>query len=185
MPFCDPPTDMSMPQASCSYSSEASPEMVSTISSAGWLVRLRALRTSSGCVTQLVEVSLCTTITALILCRRSAASFASIASTSAPRRQSVGKNSTSSLNFSAMPSHNTANWPVSAISTLSPGDSVFTIAAARRRIDDNRLLGPENALATCEHGMTEFGEFRAAMIQGRHVHGPQHPVGHVGRSWNL
>ena len=47
---------------------EARPEMVSTINSAGWLVRLRALRTSSGWVTQLVEVSLCTTHTALILC---------------------------------------------------------------------------------------------------------------------
>jgi hypothetical protein len=33
--------------------------------------------------------------------------------------------------------------------------------------------------------MTEFGELGAAMIQRRHVHGPQHPVGHVGGSWNL
>ena len=179
-----------MPQASCSYSSDARPEMVSTINSAGWLVRLRALRTSSGWVTQLVEVSLCTTSTALILCARSAASLASICSTSAPRRQSVGRNSTSSLNFSAMPRHSTANWPVSAISTLSPGDSVLTIAAsqapdARRGIDDDRLFGAEDALAAGQHGITEFGEFGAAMIQGRHVHGPQHPVGHVGRSWNL
>src|ERR1700704_4693344 len=78
MPFCDPATEISMPQASCSYSSEARPEMVSTISNAGCLVRLRALRTSSGWVTQLVEVSLCTTSTALILCARSAASFDSI-----------------------------------------------------------------------------------------------------------
>src|SRR3954454_19164856 len=68
MPFCEPPTDTSMPQASCSNSSEASPEMVSTISSAGCLVRSSALRTSCGWVTQLVEVSLCTTITALIWC---------------------------------------------------------------------------------------------------------------------
>src|SRR2546423_7308204 len=33
--------------------------------------------------------------------------------------------------------------------------------------------------------MTQFGEFWTAMIQGRHIHRPQHPVGHVGRSWNL
>ena len=126
----------------------------------------------------------------LDLCWRSAASLASIASTSAPRRQSVGRNSTSSLNFSAMPRHSTANWPVSAISTLSPGDSVLTIAASQAPvpddgIDDDRLPGAENALAARQHGMAEFGEFGTAMIQGRHVHGPQHPVGHVGRSWNL
>jgi hypothetical protein len=23
------------------------------------------------------------------------------------------------------------------------------------------------------------------MIHGRHIHGTQHPVGHIGRSWNL
>ncbi len=136
MPFCDPATEISMPQASCSYSSEARPEMVSTIRSAGWLVRLSALRTSSGWVTQLVEVSLCTTQTALILCPRSAASLASISATSAPRRQSVGRNSTSSLNLSAMPRHSTANWPVSAISTLSPGDSVLTIAASQAPVPE-------------------------------------------------
>src|SRR5215212_6206577 len=68
MPFCEPPTEISIPQPSCSYSSEARPEMVSTISSAGCCVRLRALRTSSGWVTHPVEVSLCTTQTALILC---------------------------------------------------------------------------------------------------------------------
>src|ERR1700710_948411 len=135
-PFCEPATDTSTPQASCSYSIEPRPEMVSTISSAGCLVRSMALRTSSGWVTQAVEVSLCTTITALILCSRSSASFASICSTSAPRRQSVGRNSTSSLNFSAMPRHSTANWPVSAISTLSPGDSVLTIAASQAPVPD-------------------------------------------------
>src|ERR1700730_14663457 len=79
-PVCEPATDTSTPQASCSYSIEPRPEMVSTISSAGCLVRSIALRTSSGEVTQPVEVSLCTTITALILCPRSAASLASSAS---------------------------------------------------------------------------------------------------------
>src|ERR1700676_1703497 len=136
-PFCEPATDTSMPQASCSYSIEPRPEMVSTISRAGCFVRSIALRTSSGDVTQPVDVSLCTTITALILCWRSAASLASIASTSAPRRQSPGRKSTSSLNLSAMPCHSTANWPVSAIKTLSPGNSVLTIAASHAPVPDD------------------------------------------------
>src|SRR6202045_723682 len=135
-PFCEPATDTSMPQASCSYSCEPRPEMVSTINSAGCFVRSMALRTSSGYVTQPVDVSLCTTITALIRCWRSAASRVSICSTSAPRRQSPARKSTSSLNFSAMPRHNTANWPVSAINTLSPDDSVFTIAASQAPLPD-------------------------------------------------
>src|SRR6202048_4983359 len=67
-PFCEPATDTSMPQASCSYSIEPRPEMVSTISSAGCFVRSMALRTSSGWGTQPGDGSLCTTITALILC---------------------------------------------------------------------------------------------------------------------
>src|SRR3981189_3935048 len=67
-PFCEPATDTSIPQASCSYSREPRPEMVSTIRSAGCLARSMPLRTSSGCVTQPVDVSLCTTITALVWC---------------------------------------------------------------------------------------------------------------------
>src|SRR5436309_206334 len=53
--FCEPPTDTSIPQASCSYSCEPTPEMVSTISSAGCFVRSSAFRTSSGWVTQPVR----------------------------------------------------------------------------------------------------------------------------------
>src|ERR1700688_498389 len=134
--FCEPPTDTSMPQASCSYSCEPRPELVSTINSAGCFARSMALRTSSGYVTQPVDVSLCTTITALIWCWRSAASRASICSTSAPCRQSPARKSISSLNWSAMPRHNTPNWRVSAISTLSPGDSVFTIAPSHAPAPD-------------------------------------------------
>ncbi len=64
-------------------------------------------------------------------------------------------------------------------------DRGFPGAGARRRIDDDRLLGAEDALDTRQHVMTEFGELGTTVIQGRHVHGPQHPVGHVGGSWNL
>jgi len=42
-----------------------------------------------------------------------------------------------SLNLSAIPRHSTANWPVSAISTLSPGESVFTIAASHAPVPDD------------------------------------------------
>jgi hypothetical protein len=31
----------------------------------------------------------------------------------------------------------------------------------------------------------EFGEFRTAMVEGGHIHCPQHPVGHVGGARNL
>src|SRR5215470_88627 len=136
-PFCEPATDTSMPQASCSYSSEPRPEIVSTISSAGCLTASMILRTSRGSVTQAVEVSLWTTQTALILCALSADSRASIWARSAPWRQSPGMKSTSSLNFSAMPRHSTANWPVSHISTLSPGTSVLTIAASHAPVPDD------------------------------------------------
>src|SRR3984893_1442923 len=135
-PFCEPATEMSMPHASCSYSIEARPEMVSTINSAGCLTRSMILRTSSGEVTQPVEVSLWTTHTALILCALSAERCASICSRSAPWRQSPGMNSTSSLNLSAMPCQSTANWPVSHINTLSPGCSVLTIAASQAPVPD-------------------------------------------------
>jgi len=111
--------------------------MVSTISSAGWLLRSSALRTSSGGVRQPVEVSLCTTITALIACALSAARCCAMAPMSAPRRQSPGMKSISSLNFSAMPRHSTANWPVSAINTLSPGCRVLTIAASQAPVPDD------------------------------------------------
>src|SRR5260370_17141994 len=83
-PFCEPATDTSMPQASCSYSSEPRPEIVSTIKSAGCLTRSMALRTSSACVTQPVDVSLCTTITASIPCWRSTPSPASTCSPPPP-----------------------------------------------------------------------------------------------------
>src|SRR5258708_5902400 len=49
----------------------------------------------------------------------------------------------------------------------------------------DRLFGRENSLAPRQHRMAERGEFGTAVIQGRHVHGPQHPVGHIGGAWNL
>src|SRR6185437_1390948 len=64
-------------------------------------------------------------------------------------------------------------------------DGGFPGAGARRRKDDDRLLGAKDALHACKYGVAEFGEFRAPVVQGRHIHGPQYPVRYVGRAWNL
>src|SRR6478752_10547958 len=92
-----------------------------------------------------VEVSLWTTMTALMACAVSRASTASIAPGSAPWRQSPGKNSTSIPQRAAMLRHSVAKWPVSTIRTLSPGDSVLTIAASHAPVpDDGKIItGPE------------------------------------------
>src|SRR5215475_6592854 len=67
-PFCAPPMETSTPHSSCRYSVEASDEMVSTKNSAGCLAASIACRISSIGERQPVEVSLCSTQTALILC---------------------------------------------------------------------------------------------------------------------
>src|SRR4051812_6617931 len=188
-PFCEPATETSMPQASCSYSIDPRPEMVSTISSAGCLTRSSSLRTSSGGVTQPVEVSLWTTQTALIACCLSAARRFSISARSAPWRQSLGMKSTSSLNLSAMPRQHSELAGLAHQHLVAGGEHVdhrsFPSAGAGRGEDDHGLLGAEHPLHAGEDGETELCELRTAVIQRRHVHGPQHPVGHVGRSWNL
>ena len=65
-PFCEPDTATSTPQSSKRNSADASPEIVSTISSAGWPAASIAARIASMRVVQPVEVSLCTTHTARI-----------------------------------------------------------------------------------------------------------------------
>ena len=110
--------------------------MVSTISSAGCPAASIARRTSSISETQPVEVSLCTTQTALISCALSSCSRASIFAGSAPARQSDAMNSGSSPSFIAIVFHSVAKWPVSYISTLSPGDIVLTSAASHAPVPD-------------------------------------------------
>jgi len=83
-----------------------------------------------------VEVSLCTTMTALMARALSPVSLASITPGSAPRRQSPGTKSTSMPKRPAIWRHRVAKWPVSTISTLSPGDSVLTIAASQAPVPD-------------------------------------------------
>ncbi len=102
--------------------------MVSTRNSAGWPAASIALRISATGERQPVDVSLCSTQTALISLFLSARRCSSTAAGSAPTRQSVLMNSGLRPSFSAMFFHSVANCPVSTISTRSPGESVLTSA---------------------------------------------------------
>src|SRR6185295_152507 len=66
MPFCEPPTVTSTPHSSCRYSTDARDEIVSTSNKAGWPALSIALRTAAIFEVTPVEVSLCTTQTALM-----------------------------------------------------------------------------------------------------------------------
>ena len=104
--------------------------------SAGWRASSIALRSAGMRLATPVEVSLCTTITALIAWLRSAVRRASSAAGSTPWRQSPGTKSTSSPCRLAMTCHRLAKWPVSNASTRSPGDSVLRIAASHAPVPD-------------------------------------------------
>src|SRR6185437_14405009 len=83
-----------------------------------------------------VDVSLCTTRTALTAASVSAASRRPITSGSAPCRQSPGITSGRSPSRPASWAHSAAKCPVSAISTVSPGDRVLTRAASQAPVPD-------------------------------------------------
>ena len=110
--------------------------MVSTMNRAGWPAASIALRISATRLVAPVEVSLWTTMTALILRALSSVSLASIAAGSAPWRQSPGMNSTSTPKRVAICFQSVAKWPVSAIRTVSPGESVLTIAASQAPVPE-------------------------------------------------
>ncbi len=95
-----------------------------------------ARRTSSMREVAPVEVSLCTTHTALMAWPLSSLSRASMACASAPLRQSEEMNSGASPSFVAMLFHSVAKWPVSYMRTLSPGESVLTSAASQAPVPD-------------------------------------------------
>ncbi len=59
-----------------------------------------------------------------------------MAPASAPLRQSDSMNSGFSPSFVAIDFHSVAKWPVSYISTLSPGESVLTRAASQAPVPD-------------------------------------------------
>ena len=86
-PFCEPLTVTSTPHSSWRKSALARPEMLSTIKRAGWPAASMAWRTAAMSEVTPVEVSLCTTHTALIFFSVSWRSRASISSACTPRRQ--------------------------------------------------------------------------------------------------
>ena len=94
-----------------------------------------AARISATRLVTPVEVSLCTTITALM--PGSSRSAASACSGSAPWRQSPGSHFTSRPRRSAIARHRVAKWPVSKASTRSPGESVLTSAASQAPVPDD------------------------------------------------
>src|SRR5829696_5543691 len=156
------------------------------MSSAGCFAASMALRTSGTRETTPVEVSLCTTHTALMRLSVSARSFFSIASGSAPRRQSAGMNSTSSPSFAAIFCHSVAKWPVSYMSTRSPLESVLHSAGSRGGIDHHfALRALEHTLHAGEHFLADDAELGTAMVHGRKVDRAQHAIGHIGRSRDL
>ena len=111
--------------------------MVSTSSSAGWPAASSAPRTAPMRLVTPVDVSLCTTATALIARARSSASRASMRAGSAPVRQSPSRTSTSRPSRRAISDHSVEKCPVSLISTVSPAESVFTSAASHAPVPDD------------------------------------------------
>src|SRR5271163_4657240 len=110
---------------------QPSEETASTSSNAGCPTLSMAWRTSAiGLITP-VEVSLCTTQTALTARAVSAVSFCATTPGSTPCRQSPGTKSTTSPSLVAICCHNVAKCPVSKANTVSPGLSVFTSAASQ------------------------------------------------------
>jgi hypothetical protein len=110
--------------------------MVSTMKRAGWAAAFIACLTSGMRDTTPVEVSLCTTHTALMRSSVSARKRFSMASGSAPWRQSPARNSTSRPRRAASFCHKLAKCPVSAISTRSPAESEFTSAASHAPVPE-------------------------------------------------
>jgi len=96
-----------------------------------------ARRVAATSVTDPVEVSLCTTQTALIRWPVSPRRCSSMADASAPLRQSPSMKTGFSPSFSASFFHSMAKCPVSYISTVSPGDNVLTSAASHAPVPED------------------------------------------------
>ena len=67
---------------------------------------------------------------------------------------------------------------------------MFTSAASAAPVpgrgkDDDRTAGLEDRAQASSTSTRQRGELRPAVIDDRMVHGPQHPVGNVGRPWDL
>ncbi len=148
-------------------------------------------RTSSMRLVQPVEVSLCTTQTALMRCAVSAASAAPIAATSAPRRQSVSMNMRHQSQPLA-PSPSTG-WRTSRCGTSAqcrpatgcwPGRPPTRRCRRRGRSPPGRRSG-RSARRLARICLPKRAEIGAAMVHGGIVDRAQHAVRHVGRAGDL
>ena len=162
---------------------------MSTSSSAACPAASIAARTSGTRLVTPVEVSLWTTMTALIA-TRSAARI----SADPLRVDAVAPVARHPLDLQAEPlaiaRHSVAKWPVSKASTRSPGESVLTSAASHapvpdERVDDDRAVGAEDRAQALQDLEAERREARPAVVDGRRVDRPQDAVGHVGRPGDL
>ena len=165
--------------------------MVSTSSSAGWLVRSIAARISP---TRLVTPGrglvvhhhdrldgMRGVLRELCLDRGGVGAAAPVAcrkSTSMPQRAAICR-------------HRVAKWPVSTISTLSPGDSVLTIAASQAPVPEEgkMMTGPavwKICLAAVRRSIwPSSANCGAAVVDHRHVHGAEHAIRHRARAWDV
>ena len=150
--------------------------MVSTISSAGWPAASIARRTAAMSEVTPVDVSLCTTHTALMRCAASARRRCSIRSACTPRRQLFGRPVSASMPGSAM---NSGCEPEALRHLLPQRREVAGLvhqhrvagaqrvdqrrlprAGARRGIDDDRMARLEDLLDAGEHLPAERAELR-------------------------
>ena len=164
--------------------------MVSTISSAGCLAASMARRTSSMREVAPVEVSLCTTHTALMVCPLSSRRRASMALASAPLRQSDSMNSgcRPSLTRHVAPQRGEVAGLVHqhlVAGRQRVDERRLPRAGAGGRIDEHRIGGLEDGLDAGQHALAELLELRPAMVDHRHGHRLQDAVGHRRRPRNL
>ena len=160
------------------------------MNSAGWPTASIALRISAIGERQPVEVSLCSTQTALISFLVSLRSASSMAFGSAPMRQSVEMNSGLSPMLSAIFFHSVAE-----LAGLHHQHAVAGIERVDQRrlpgagagggVDDHRIGGLEDGLDAVEAAPRELLELRPAVIDDRRVHGPQDAVRQRRRPRNV
>ena len=100
------------------------------------------------------------------------------------------RNSVARPSRSAIFCHSEAKWPVSNISTASPGvqrvgQRRLPGAGARGRVDDDRMPGLEDLLHAGQHLQPERAELGPAVVDRRQAHRPQDAVGHRARAGDL
>ena len=158
--------------------------MVSTSSRAGCPALSIAARISGIWLAHPVEVSFCTTVTALIWCPGSAASFSWTCAAWTPWRQSPGTRSTVQAELAGHPRPQGGE---------VPGVEGQHAVARRQRVDQRGLPGtgagggvdgdgPGAAAQPPEAGQhlaRHSGELGTAVIDGGRRHRPQHPVRNI------